>query len=196
MLDVLYLAGLSYLMGSIPFAFLLLKWTTGKDIRALGTGNVGAMNSYDVTGSKLIGITVGVFDVLKGAAAVIVAQTYFSEGLSGTALLGPKMWATFFAVLGHCYNVWLGFKGGRGLATAAGASLLFMPSLVISWLIVWVAAWFYSRKLHFCNISATACVILIVPLFEPVEAIVFIVALAGLILLRHRDVMKEAFKGG
>lgn len=101
MLDVFYLAGLSYLIGSIPFAFLLLKWTTGKDIRTLGTGNVGAMNSYDVTGSKLIGITVGVLDALKGAAAVIVAQTYFSEGLSGTALLGPKMWATFFAVLGH-----------------------------------------------------------------------------------------------
>lgn len=196
MLDLLSLAGLSYLIGSIPFAFLLLKALTGKDIRTLGSGNVGAMNSYDVTGSKTIGIAVGVLDALKGVAAVLIAQTYFSDGLSGKAALGPKMWATFFVTLGHCYNLWLGFKGGRGLATAAGASLLFMPSLVIAWLIVWVAAWFYSRKIHFCNISATACVILIVPLFEPVEAIVFIVSLAGLILLRHRDVMKEAFRGG
>ncbi|MCS7012688.1 MAG: glycerol-3-phosphate acyltransferase [Chloroherpetonaceae bacterium] len=196
MWDAFLLAALSYLIGSIPFAFLILKALTGKDIRTLGTGNVGAMNSYDVTGSKAIGITVGVLDALKGVAVVLLADAYFSTGLSGKEALAPKMWATFFAVLGHCYSIWLGFKGGRGLATAAGATLLFMKSMLIAWLVVWVLAWLYSRKLHFCNIAATVSVVLIVPLFEPVEALPFIIFLSGLILLAHRDVMKEAFKGG
>ncbi|MCS7212144.1 MAG: hypothetical protein NZ844_11035, partial [Chloroherpetonaceae bacterium] len=74
--------------------------------------------------------------------------------------------------------------------------LLFMKSMLIAWLVVWVLAWLYSRKLHFCNIAATVSVVLIVPLFEPVEALPFIIFLSGLILLAHRDVMKEAFKGG
>jgi glycerol-3-phosphate acyltransferase PlsY len=77
-----------------------------------------------------------------------------------------------------------------------GATLLFVPSLVVSWCVVWVLAWLYSKKLHFCNISATLSVILIEPIFLPVNYYLFLVLLAGLVLLRHRDVMKEAFKGG
>ncbi len=190
MLDFLYLALGAYLLGSIPFAFLLVKAVAGKDIRQEGSGNVGAMNSFGVTGSKMLGIVVMLLDALKGIAAVLMAIQYFGDEDA------IKQIATFFAVLGHCYPIWLKCQGGRGLATAAGACLLFVPSLVVAWGIVWVLAWFYSKKIHFCNISATFCVILIEPIFLPVNYYLFLVLLAGLILLRHRDVMKKAFKGG
>jgi glycerol-3-phosphate acyltransferase PlsY len=189
-LDYLYLALGAYLIGSIPFAFLLVKTFSGKDIRHEGTGNVGAMNSFDITGSKLLGIAVMVLDALKGVVSVLLAVHYFGDEDY------VKQASAFFAVLGHCYPLWLKFHGGRGLATAMGACLLFVPSLVVSWCVVWVLAWLYSKKLHFCNISATFCVILIEPIFLPVNYYLFLVSLAGLILLRHRDVMKEAFKGG
>lgn len=190
MLDYLYLALGAYLIGSIPFAFFLVKTFSGKDIRHEGTGNVGAMNSFDITGSKLLGIVVMVLDALKGTAAVILAIQYFGDEDT------IKQVATLFVVFGHCYPLWLKFHGGRGLATTMGATLLFVPSLVVSWCVVWVLAWLYSKKLHFCNISATFCVILIEPIFLPVNYYLFLVLLAGMILLRHRDVMKEAFKGG
>ncbi|KER10148.1 MAG: hypothetical protein HY22_07780 [[Candidatus Thermochlorobacteriaceae] bacterium GBChlB] len=181
---------MAYAVGSIPFAYLLLRLSSGKDIRTLGTGNVGAMNTFDVSGSKVLGILVGTLDAAKGAAAVLVSTHFFGDDLP------VKMLAAFFATLGHCYPVWLGFKGGRGLATVAGATLLFMKSLVITWVIVWVLAWAYSKKIHFCNISATIGVAFIAPILEPVDALFFIISLVALILLRHRDVMKDAFKGG
>lgn len=190
MLDFLCLALGAYLLGSIPFAFLLVKAVAGKDIRQEGSGNVGAMNSFDITGSKALGIVVMTLDALKGAAAVLLAVHYFGDDDY------VKQVATLFAVFGHCYPAWLKFHGGRGLATAMGATILFAPSLVIAWCVVWALAWLYSKKLHFCNISATFCVILIEPIFLPVNYYLFLVLLAGLILLRHRDVMKEAFKGG
>lgn len=190
MLDYLYLALGAYFIGSIPFAFLLVKTITGKDVRHEGSGNVGAMNSFDITGSKMLGVVIGVLDALKGTVAVLVAVQYVGDEDY------VKQVATLFVVLGHCYPIWLKFHGGRGLATSAGAIVLFVPSLLISWCIVWVLAWFYSKKIHFCNISATFCVILIEPIFLPVNYYLFLVLLAGLILFRHRDVMKEAFKGG
>lgn len=189
MLDFLYLALGAYFIGSIPFAFLLVKTVAGKDVRHEGSGNVGAMNSFDVTGSKVLGIVVMLLDALKGAVAVILAVHYFGDEDA------IKQTATLFAVLGHCYPIWLKFHGGRGLATAMGTTVLFVPSLLIAWCTVWVLAWLYSKKIHFCNISATLCVILIEPIFLPVNYYFFLVLLAGLILLRHRDVMKDAFKG-
>lgn len=190
MLDYFYLALGAYFIGSIPFAYLLVRAIAGKDIRREGSGNVGAMNSFDITGSKVLGIVVMLLDALKGSVAVILAIEYFGDEDT------IKQVATLFVVLGHCYPIWLKFHGGRGLATTTGATVLFVPSLLIAWCIVWVSAWFYSKKIHFCNISATFCVILIEPIFLPVNYYLFLVLLAGLILFRHRDVMKEAFKGG
>ncbi len=190
MLDFVYLALGAYLIGSIPFAFLLVKAIAGKDIRREGTGNVGAVNSFDITGSKVLGVAVMILDALKGSVVVLLAVQYFGDEDV------VKQVATLFVVLGHCYPLWLKFHGGRGLATAMGATILFAPSIMISWCIVWVLAWLYSKKLHFCNISATCCVMLIEPIFLPVNYYLFLVLLSGLILLRHRNVMKEAFKGG
>jgi len=114
---------LGYLIGSIPFAYLIMKKSLGIDITETGTGNVGAMNSYEVSNSRIIGIIVLVLDAAKGVAAAYIPMLFFPGEftLSALALLG--------AVFAHCYNPWINFKGGRGLATSAGGAAV-MLSLI------------------------------------------------------------------
>ena len=116
-----------YLIGSVPTAYLVVKQTSNIDIRAVGSGNVGGRNALDVTGKKSIGAAVVFIDVLKGIVSVLLAYFLFEEKDVSIS------YAMVGAVAGHCYPVWLKFKGGRGLATAAGVFL------ATSW--IWVAAW-------------------------------------------------------
>jgi len=118
---------IGFFVGSCPTAYLLVKWRKKLDIRKEGTGNVGTMNVYDVTNSRTLGIVVLVIDILKAVAAVLLAGAIFGKTFwtMGVAGLG--------ATLGHIYSPWIGFKGGRGLATTLGVSL------VLGWVIA--AAW-------------------------------------------------------
>ncbi|MDX2129263.1 MAG: glycerol-3-phosphate acyltransferase [Chloroherpetonaceae bacterium] len=184
---------ISYLIGSIPFAFILFKFSQGKDIRQFGTGNVGAMNTFEVSGSKGLGVLVGILDWLKGIAAVLVARNLFPAAYSESPAFINSV-AALFVVVGHIFPLWLRFKGGRGLATAFGATVLFALSLPISWIIVWALAWGYSKNIHFCNISGTVGMLLIAPFFENVSMLYFIIFLSGFILLAHRDVYKIALR--
>lgn len=136
---------ISYLIGSIPVAYILLRKTKGIDITRNGSGNVGAMNAYETTDSKIIGIIVLVLDLLKGILVVYLAGLFFPG-----SFLYPAV-SLLAAVIGHCYSVWLKFKGGRGLATAAGGLLLFIPHLVILWLIFWLIAYLFRKNIHFAN---------------------------------------------
>lgn len=140
---------IGYLFGSIPTAYLLLKITKGIDITNSGTGNVGAMNSYEVTNSKSIGIIVLVIDFLKGmipalAVLYLLENSFFISSL-----------AVLFAVFSHCFNPWLNFKGGRGLATAAGGSAIIFPFLLISWIVFYLLVFFIKKDIHIANIFAT-----------------------------------------
>ncbi|MBC8044665.1 MAG: glycerol-3-phosphate acyltransferase, partial [Rhizobacter sp.] len=184
MSNFVYIALMSYAIGSIPFAYLAVRLRLGKDIRTLGSGNVGALNSFETSGSKGVGVAVMLLDVLKGAAAVLIARQMFGETPERTT----AMTATFFVMLGHCYPVWLRFHGGRGLATGLGATVLFMPAVPILWGVMWVAAWFYSNRVHFCNISATICTLILIPIFERMSAYPFIILVLGLVIIRHLDV--------
>ena len=103
-----------YLVGSFPTAYIILKKRHDKDITTEGTGNVGAMNSFDVTGSKTTGIIVFVIDFLKGAIPAFVFGYIFQFPIQYIIL--PMI----FIIIGHNYSVWLKLKGGRGLATSAG----------------------------------------------------------------------------
>ena len=140
---------IGYLLGSIPTAYLLLKKTNGIDITKNGSGNVGAYNSMEVSNSKLIGGAVLVIDLIKGMLAVFLIKIFFGESfiLAGIGLSS--------AVFGHCYSPWLKFKGGRGLATAAGGSILLAPQILLIWAILWFIAYIYKKHIHFGNISAT-----------------------------------------
>ncbi len=150
MLDILVGALTGYLFGSIPTAYILVKRLYGIDLRTRGTRNVGALNTKRSTGSGKMGLIVALLDMAKGVVGMYAAWLacyYF--GLVSTPLAPPPLWdsaplgvyvAGFFAVLGHCYPVWLGFRGGKGLATAAGVVLVANPMLVILWLMVWFCA--------------------------------------------------------
>lgn len=141
---------LSYLIGAIPIAFILVKFSSGKDIRSEGSGNVGAMNSFDVTGSKSIGIITGILDALKGVAAVLLARKIGGDDFFLTSL------AAFFVVFGHNMNVFLKFKGGRGLAPAAGALLAINPLPVLLWGIMWLTGYYViKRDVHVANMAGT-----------------------------------------
>lgn len=138
---------LAYVIGASPFGFLAGRMR-GIDIRQHGSGNIGATNVLRVLG-RPIGITVLVLDVLKGMVPVLIAQQASDPGQSLVPIL-----AAIAAILGHNYTFWLGFKGGKGIATSAGAILpLMMAPLGIA-LIVWLLAFALTRYVSVASILA------------------------------------------
>ncbi|AFN75927.1 acyl-phosphate glycerol 3-phosphate acyltransferase [Melioribacter roseus P3M-2] len=136
------------MLGSIPTAYLLLR-KKNIDVTKAGSGNVGAMNSYEVTNSKLIGLIVFAIDSLKGLLSVWIAESLFGHKFEF------MMIALIGAVLGHCYSFWINFKGGRGLATAAGGALLISIPVLGIWVALWLVAYLFRRHIHFANFTAT-----------------------------------------
>ncbi len=137
-----------YLIGSIPTAYLVVRSRSRIDIRKSGSGNVGAANTYKVTRSKFLSVLVALLDAVKGAIAVYV----------GVIIGDGEFWiwgsAAIAAVAGHIYPVWLGFHGGRGLATACGATLTWAWFFPVLWLIFWWLSKKILRDTHYANISA------------------------------------------
>jgi len=139
---------IGYILGSIPTAFLVMK-KKGIDITTAGSGNVGAMNTYEVSKSKLTGFIVFAVDFIKGFISVVLMEIIYPNEFIYPAL------ALLFAVLSHCFNPWINFKGGRGLATAAGGTILLFPYLLITWIIIWVISYLYKKDILLSNILAT-----------------------------------------
>jgi len=137
-----------YLLGSIPTAYLVVRRRFRIDIRKEGSGNVGAFNSYDVTKSTKIGIAVGFLDGLKGFIAAVTAGQ----------ILGGTFWdqsAALCAVLiGHNYPLWLRFRGGRGLAPAAGGMFAIGISYTIAWCMTWASTFAFFKDIIKANIIA------------------------------------------
>ncbi len=169
----------SYLIGSIPFAYLLVKKSSGIDIRQAGTGNVGAMNSYETTKSRALGITVMLLDALKGVVSVLLSYMLLPDVLS-IAL------ASIFSVLGHNFSIFLKFKGGRGLATAAGVFAVVNPMMLLFWGVMFLAGWFIIKKnVHVASVTATVCAPLMI-YYTPAQ----IVAETSLIMpIPHTDLL-------
>ncbi len=136
-----------YLLGSIPFGYLLVRATQGTDIRAVGSGNIGATNVFRK--SRWAGILTLVCDAGKGFAAVLLA-----------GVLSPdpswKGIAAVSAILGHIFTIWLRFKGGKGVATGCGAYLAIAPLPVITTLAVFVLTVLLTRYISLASILATA----------------------------------------
>lgn len=144
---------LGYLLGSVPTAYFLVRWKTALDIRSEGSGNVGTLNSYEVTGSKWIGAFVLLGDALKGAAAVLAARLLWGTGFPHEAAAGVAV------IAGHNFPVWLKFRGGRGLATAVGVYAVMGWAVVLTWCVLWVAGNFFLRRVNPANALATALVL-------------------------------------
>ncbi|MCU0330054.1 MAG: glycerol-3-phosphate acyltransferase [Candidatus Kapabacteria bacterium] len=139
-LGLLLAAAIGYLLGTIPTALLLVRKARGIDIREHGTGNVGAMNTYDVSGSKTLGITTMVLDALKGVAAVAICHFWFDGWYAAKAV------AAVAVIVGHNYNIWLRGKGGRGLATATGAFAVINPLAILLWDLMYLTGYFAIRR--------------------------------------------------
>lgn len=156
------IALLSFLVGSFPTAYLIVRRRRGKDLREEGSGNIGTLNAYEVTRSRSIGIFVLVIDLCKGAIPVLLIKLFFPSDFIGAAV------AFLSVVVGHNYSPWIGWTGGRGLAPAAGASLAFNPLLFVLWVLLWLAAFWKSRSVHFGNIAATVLAPFVILLAEPI----------------------------
>jgi len=194
----LAIAGLlGYLIGSIPTAYLLVKWKSRVDIRQSGSGNVGTLNSLQVSKSRLIGVSVLALDLLKGIVAVLLAKSISGEEFSAVATAGVA------AVVGHNFPVWLSFKGGRGLATAAGVVFLVAWPIVAIWGLCWALGFRATKDVNVGNavaclmtmilvLAAPSFVAGIVPDDTPMPAFsYFMTVLFGVILVKHVQPFRE-----
>ncbi len=145
---------IGYLIGSFPTGYILLKKYHSLDIIDTGSGNVGALNSYRVSRSILTGIVVFVIDFMKGFVSVLIIKIIYGNVF---ILLITSLAA---AVLAHCYSPWIKFKGGRGLATAAGGGTIISIPIMVLWISVWAILFLLKRNIHFANIGAIIVTIL------------------------------------
>src|SRR5260370_9743579 len=145
----------AYLLGSIPFGLVLAKLFGGGDVRKVGSGNIGATNVARVVG-PLAGVLTLVFDTAKGMAAVRLAGRFTGESATW------MMVAAFAVLLGHCFPVWLKFKGGKGVATALGVFLGLCPLAAVSALLLFILCVTYWRYVSLGSVAAAAAMPLLV----------------------------------
>ncbi|MBB93675.1 MAG: acyl-phosphate glycerol 3-phosphate acyltransferase [Rhodobacteraceae bacterium] len=172
---ILWIA-VGYLFGAIPFGLLSARIFGLGDVRKIGSGNIGATNVLR-TGHKPAAALTLILDAGKGAAAVLLARHFAGEDAVQLAAL-----AAFF---GHCFPVWLGFKGGKGVATFLGLWLALAPPVGIACCATWLVGAALSRISSVAALAAAGMSPLWAALFGAQSALVLSVLLAGLILLRH-----------
>lgn len=179
-------AALGYLLGSVPFGVLIAKTMNLGDLRKIGSGNIGATNVLR-TGNKLAAFLTLVLDGGKGAAAVLIARAF--------ALEDAVMLAGFASFLGHCFPVWLGFKGGKGVATFIGLSLAAAWPVGLLVCATWLVVAFVLRYSSLSALTAAA----LSPVFAYVtgyaEMTVLFIALALLIYVRHAQNISRLLAG-
>jgi glycerol-3-phosphate acyltransferase PlsY len=179
----------AYLLGSISFATLLVRLATGKDIRTEGSGNAGATNVLRSHG-KVLGLTVGLLDVAKGALAVALVRWITADPVYLAA-------AGFAAVLGHVFPVFYGFRGGKGVATAVGAFLVLAPLATLVCVAVFVLLVAATRYVSLGSVVGVC-------LLPPVAGLLFHASLpivaagaavAVLVLVKHTENLKRLVAG-
>jgi len=184
----------AYLLGSIPFGLLFTKLFRGGDVRQSGSGNIGATNVARVAG-PLPGILTLLFDAAKGAAAVRLAARFSNENATWMII------AALAALFGHCFPVWLKFRGGKGVATAAGAFLMLSPLALLGSVILFILVVAFWRYVSLGSISAAASMPLLIyflwaPQHAPPPAVTFgALAAAGLIIYKHHANIQRLLQG-
>ena len=181
----------SYLLGAIPTSYLAGRLFRGIDLREHGSRNLGATNLYRVLGWRFA-IPVGVFDAAKGLVPVLV----FAPRVSSSELFA--LVCGLVAVLGHVFSVFVGFKGGKGVATAAGVMLGLTPAALGIALVIWIALVYLTGYVSVASIAAAAVFPLAVYLIDPPDQIEILwldVAVAAAIIWLHRANIGRLLKG-
>lgn len=196
-MDYLISSILGYLLGSFPTAYIILS-KRGIDVTKTGSGNVGAMNSFEITKSKSLGILVFFIDFLKGLIPIFIITQFYPSNftLAGISLL--------FAIFSHCFNPWINFNGGRGLATASGGILFLFFPLLLCWISIWILAFVIKKDILLANISSTVLSLILSLIFADYfikfaypstlnenELLLFISSGLILIFIKHIEPLKE-----
>ncbi len=181
---------LAYLIGALPFGYLFVRFSTGKDVRTMGSGNIGATNVHRTAGGKA-GVVVLLLDILKGFLAVwLAALASHHDPLTISV-------AIFLVMLGHCYPIFLGFKGGKAVACFIGAFLYVAPLALFFTAVVFVLVVAGSSYISLGSIVGAIVFPLILWLSDhPAESILLSSIASGvLIVYRHRANILRIFEG-
>jgi len=179
-MDYLTIALGSYLLGSIPFGFILTKVFLKKDIRNIGSGNIGATNALR-TGNKLLGYATLILDITKAILPILYVKFNYPDYI---------FVASLSAFLGHVFPIWLKFKGGKGVATYVG--ILFSINLILGSIFVvsWVVTFLISKYSSLSSLMASLIVPIYLIIFENYNSIFFIIMFV-LIFYTHRENVKR-----
>ena len=182
---VLALAG-GYLVGSIPFGLLLTRLGGAGDIRAIGSGNIGATNVLR-TGRRGLALATLVLDLLKGALPVWLAHRWLGPDMAVMAGAG--------AVIGHCFPVWLGFRGGKGVATAAGVILAMSPLVLLPVILIFGAVFYLTGFVSLGSILGAVAAPVAAWLLGEFQSAELYVLMAALVIFKHGDNIKRLLAG-
>lgn len=181
------IALISYFVGSIPFSYLIPKYLSKVDIRQVGSGNTGTTNVVRTLGLK-VGILAFIGDFLKGLLPTLAG--YMLLGAIGGIIGGS------FAVIGHCYPVWLKFKGGKGIATSAGVLVVLMPKIFIILLTIQFIIIFITKYMSLASITSAVLLPVFCMIFAvPTEVIIFAAGLGAFVIYRHRSNLMRLIRG-
>ena len=180
-MDILIIGIISYLMGSIPFGLILTKLFLNKDIREIGSGNIGATNVLR-SGNKIVGYTTLILDILKAVIPVIFVKIYYTDFLYLASL------STF---LGHVFPIWLKFRGGKGVATYVGIlfviNIYFGIIFALCWFVIFGITKFSSLSSLIASISIPVYLIIT----RNFDEIFFFIIMFVLIFFTHRENIKR-----
>ena len=180
-MDIFLIGIISYLMGSIPFGFILTKIFLKKDIREIGSGNIGATNALR-TGNKIIGYSTLVLDIFKAVAPVVYIKIFYLDFLYIASLC---------AFLGHVFPIWLKFKGGKGVATYLG--ILFAINFYFGFVFVisWFVTFFISKFSSLSSLVGAASIPIYLVFLTQFDQIIFFTIMFVLIFFTHRENIKR-----
>lgn len=168
---------LGYALGSIPFGLLITRIAGAGDLRSIGSGNIGATNVLR-TGRKGLAAATLLLDLLKGLAAVLIAA-HFWPGFAWLGALG--------AFLGHCFPVWLGFKGGKGVATMAGLSFGLAWPVGLAYALTWIGLLLIVRISSIAGMTAAVIAPVAALLLGETQAAGVLAVIAAIVLFQHRE---------
>ena len=180
-MDIFLIGIISYLMGSIPFGFILTKIFLKKDIREIGSGNIGATNALR-TGNKTIGYSTLVLDILKAVAPVIYVKIFYQDFLYIASLC---------AFLGHVFPIWLKFKGGKGVATYVGILFSINIYFGIIFAISWFITFFISKYSSLSSLVGAASIPIYLLILGQFDQGFFFTIMFVLIFFTHRENIKR-----
>jgi acyl phosphate:glycerol-3-phosphate acyltransferase len=198
-LPFLFTAVISYLIGSVPSGYLAGRMA-GIDIRKTGSGNIGATNVTRELG-KLYGYPVFLADFSKGLGSVGIALLIGNRFKLTNSLESLQIIAAVSCVIGNTFPIWLGFKGGKGVATSAGALFGLAPIATLLAVIVWVITFEVSRYVSLASVVAALALplaVLVMTYFSPAHSFLlfyFSICLAAIVVLRHRSNLSRLIRG-